>query len=233
MLEEKQSESKSIGVFAVGRIVCLISPRAADEQAALQRRREEEAEARRAAAKKASTTRIPERPAATSAAASSRADSSDTPPGPPRLNLAGSKPTWRERQTQKAAEGAPTPQAAPAAPPSEIATSETQLPKKTGYLPPALRGEGATRGRPDAQPSPAVRDESSGGEAPAKWRPSARRDDVGRDGSASRFAELRRNAPSGRDQSPADGVKPDGSSEGGLAKAAPGKYVPIHMRNRG
>ncbi|KAL8643021.1 MAG: hypothetical protein Q9228_000366 [Teloschistes exilis] len=209
--------------------------KAADEQAALQRRREEEAEARRAAAKKAGTTRIPERPAATPApaAASSRADSSDTPPGPPRLNLAGSKPTWRERQAQKAAEGAPTPQAAPAAPSSEIATSEMQLPKKTGYLPPAFRGEGAARGRSDAQPSPAAREESSGGEASAKWRPSVRRDDIGRDGSASRFAELRRNAPSGRDQSPADTAKPDGPNEGGLAKPASGKYVPVHLRNRG
>lgn len=129
------------------------------------------------------------------------------------------------------------PQAAPAAPPSDIAAAEAQLPKKTGYVPPALRSEGAARGRSDAQPPPAARDESSGGEAPAKWRPSVRRDDVGRDGSpgdkpSSRFAELRRGAGgAGIDQSPADGTKADGSAEG--AKPAPGKYVPVHMRNRG
>ena len=200
----------------------------------MQRRREEEAEARRAAAKKAGPARIPERGVQAPAPASVRADSSETPSGPPRLNLAGSKPTWRERQAQKAAEGAPQPQAAPAAPPTDIATSEVQLPKKTGYVPPALRGDSAARGRADAQPPSAARDESSGGEAPAKWRPSARRDDAGRDGSpadrpSSRFAELRRG--SGRDQSPADGVKPDGPTEG--AKPAPGKYVPVHMRNKG
>lgn len=210
----------------------LIVYRAAEEQAALQRRREEEAEARRAAAKKASAARIPERSAP--APAPIRTDSSETPSGPPRLNLAGNKPTWRERQAQKAAEGATPPQVAPAAPPSDIVTSEVQLPKKAGYVPPALRGEGAARGRTDAQPPSAARDESSGGEAPAKWRPTARRDDVGRDGSpadrpSSRFAELRRGT--GRDQSPADGVKPDGSMEG--TKPAPGKYVPVHMRNRG
>lgn len=213
-------------------IIC----RAADEQAALQRRREEEAEARRAAAKKAGTARIPERPSP--AAGPTRADSSDAPPsGPPRLSLAGNKPTWRERQAQKAAEGgagiAP-PQSTPAAPPSDIATSEAQLPRKTGYVPPALRAEGAARGRADAQPAPALRDDSSGGEAPARWRPSARRDESGRDDSpadrpSSRFAELRRGT--GRDESPADGPKPDGPGEG--TKPAPGKYVPVHMRNRG
>lgn len=166
-----------------------------------------------------------------------RADSSEPSAGPPRLNLAGNKPTWRERQAQKAAEGgaaATPPQATPAAPPSDIATPEAQLPKKTGYVPPALRGEGAARGRSDGQPPSAARDESSGGEAPAKWRPSARREDSGRDGSpadrpTSRFAELRR--PTGRDQSPADAVKPDGPGEG--TKPPPGKYVPVHMRNRG
>ncbi|KAI4247696.1 MAG: hypothetical protein L6R40_001282 [Gallowayella cf. fulva] len=211
--------------------------KADDEKAALQRRREEEAQARRAAAKQTGTARLPERPSP--AVGPVRADSSDAPStGPPRLTLAGNKPTWRERQAQKAAEGgansAPSSQAAPAAPPSDIATAEAQLPKKTGYVPPALRPEGAARGRPDAQPPSAVRDESSGGEAPAKWRPSARRDDAGRDGSpadrpSSRFAGLRRGT--GRDESPAEGPKPDGPSE--ATKPAPGKYVPMHMRNRG
>ncbi|KAL8944189.1 MAG: hypothetical protein Q9216_000613 [Gyalolechia sp. 2 TL-2023] len=208
--------------------------KAADEQAALQRRREEEAEARRAAAKKAGTARIPERAAPAPAPAPVRADSSEVPAGPPRLNLAGNKPTWRERQAQKSTEGAITPQAAQAAPHSDIATAEPQLPRKTGYVPPALRSEGATRGRSDAQPPPGSRDESSGGEAPAKWRPSARRDDVGRNASpadrpSSRLAEMRRGP--GRDQSPAEGTKADGSAEGG--KPAPGKYVPVHLRNRG
>lgn len=234
---KREAERKSVIldqhlVVHMTNIIC----RAADEQAALQRRREEEAEARRAAAKKAGTARIPERPSP--AAGPTRADSSDAPPsGPPRLSLAGNKPTWRERQAQKAAEGgagiAP-PQATPAAPPSDVATSEAQLPRKTGYVPPALRAEGAARGRADAQPASALRDDSSGGEAPARWRPSAQRDESGRDDSpadrpSSRFAELRRGT--GRDESPADGPKPDGPGEG--TKPAPGKYVPVHMRNRG
>ncbi len=151
--------------------------------------------------------------------------------GPPRLSLAGAKPTWRERQAQKAAEGGP-PQSTPAAPPSDLATSEAQLPRKTGYVPPALRADGSARGRAEAQPPAALREDSSGGEAPARWRPSTRRDEVGRDDSpadrpSSRFAELRR----GRDESPADGPKPNGPSEG--TRPAPGKYVPMHMRNRG
>ncbi|KAL9641120.1 MAG: hypothetical protein Q9204_000299 [Flavoplaca sp. TL-2023a] len=208
--------------------------KAADEQAALQRRREEEAEARRAAARKAGIARIPERPSP--AAGPTRADSSDAPSsGPPRLSLAGAKPTWRERQAQKAAEGGAggTPsQATPAVPPSDIATSEAQLPRTTGYVPPALRADGSARGRAEAQPASALREDSSGGEAPSRWRPSARRDEGGRgdspaDRPPSRFAELRR----GRDESPADGPKPNGPSE--ATRPAPGKYVPMHIRNRG
>lgn len=233
---KREEERKRVHLFCIKVVGILTSYRATEEAAARQRRREEEAVARREAAKKAGTARIPERPAPAPgpAPAPARADSSETPSAPPRLNLAGSKPTWRERQAQREADGVKAPQAGPAAPPSDIATSEAQLPKKTGYVPPALRGEGAARGRTDAQPPSAARDDSSGGEAPAKWRPSARRDDVGRDGSpadrpSSRFAELRRGT--GRDASPADGTKPDGASE--EKKPAPGKYVPMHMRNRG
>ena len=201
--------------------------REAAEQAARQQRREAEALARREAAKKSAAT-VPERTAQVSAPI--RADSSERPFGPPRLALAGNKPTWRDRMAQKGADtaGAAPTQAPSAAPPSDNATSEAQLPRKTGYVPPALRADGASRGRTDVQPPSAVRDESSGGETPAKWRPSARRDESGRDGSpaerpSSRFAELRR--------APADGQKPEAPAEG--SKPAPGKYVPMHMRNKG
>lgn len=200
-----------------------------DEKAAIQRKREEEAEAK-LAAKKAGV-RIPERPAAAAAPITSRTDSNERPSGPPRLALAGNKPTWREREAQRLAFGSPQP--APSAPPSDIATSEAQLPRKTGYVPPALRGEGAApRGRSDADSSTA-RDDSVGGEAPAKWRPSAERNRSGRagppaDGPAPRnMSALRR-----------DGVR-DETSTGSDSQAdaapkpAPGKYVPVHMRNRG
>ncbi|KAL8973168.1 MAG: hypothetical protein Q9183_000131 [Haloplaca sp. 2 TL-2023] len=213
----------------------------ADEQAAKQRQREEEAVARRAAAKKSGADRIPDRSAAPSAPTPTpaRADSSDAASGPPRLNLAGNKPSWRERQAQKAAEGGASnsPQAAPTALPSDMATAEAQAAKKTtGYVPPARRGETAARGRSDAQPPSGARDESSGGEAAARWRQSVRRDESGRDGSpadrpSSRFAELHRGT-SGREQSPADGAKQEGASDGMAAKPAPGKYVPMHLRNK-
>ena len=197
--------------------------------------------ARRAAAKKSGADRIPDRSAAPSAPTptSARADSSDAASGPPRLNLAGNKPSWRERQAQKAAEGGASnnPQAATAAPSPDMATADAQTAKKTtGYVPPARRGETAARGRPDAQPPSGARDESSGGEAAARWRQSVRRDESGRDGSpadrpSSRFAELRRGT-SGREQSPADGAKQEGASDGIAAKPAPGKYVPMHLRNK-
>ncbi|MCJ1336236.1 eukaryotic translation initiation factor 3 subunit A [Bachmanniomyces sp. S44760] len=184
-----------------------------DEKAAIQRKREEEAEAK-IAAKKAGT-RIPERPAAATADSSERP--SERSSGPPRIALAGNKPTWRERQAQKEAEAATgTTATPPAAPPSDIATSEAQLPKKTGYVPPALRGESADpRGRTEAPPPTNARDESSGGDGPARWRPSGARESSGRDGSPAdgpvpRFA-ARRGGPDGsnaRDQSPFDGAKP-------------------------
>lgn len=208
--------------------------RALDEGAAKQRKREEEVAAK-LEAKKAGA-RIPERgpPIHTDAV---RTDSSERPTGPPRLALAGNKPTWRERQAQKEAEatagGAPPP-----APPSDIATSEAQLPKKTGYVPPAKRGDPVPRGRTDGDPS-STRDESSGGDAPAKWRPSARNNDVGRDGSpadrpASRFADLRRkpDGPDGAAPSQRDGSVPARTDSPAEGRPAPGKYVPMHLRNK-
>ena len=176
-----------------------------DEKAAIQRKREEEAEAK-LAAKKAGV-RMPER-AAAAAPMSSRTDSNEPPAGPPRLSLAGNKPTWRDREAQRLAAGSPQ-----TAPSSDIATSEAQLPRKTGYVPPARRGETAVpRGRTVADSS-TTRDDSSGGEAPAKWR-------------------LQRNG-SGRDGSPADGLARSDSPADATPKAAPGKYVPVHLRKRG
>ncbi|KAI9873197.1 MAG: eukaryotic translation initiation factor 3 subunit A, partial [Pleopsidium flavum] len=187
------------------------------EHAAKQQQREEEALARRAANKE--SKRFPERPAPEHA---ERTESSERPTGPPRIALAGNKPTWREREAQKAAAGGG--QAPPAAPPSDIATAEAQLPKKTGYVPPALRAESAPRGRQnDTQASQAPRDESSADGA-AKWRPSGPRPPSGRDdspanGPAPRSipASLIPETQPARDQSPADG-------------AAPAKYVPRHLR---
>ncbi|KAF2275853.1 uncharacterized protein EI97DRAFT_399355 [Westerdykella ornata] len=100
-----------------------------DEIAARQRQREEEAEARRAAMK-ASGGFAAERaaPAPALAAEGER----------PRLNLAGAKPSWREREAaKKAAEAQGT------AAPGPAAEAQPEPPKRTGYVPPALRNRGA------------------------------------------------------------------------------------------
>ncbi|THZ06393.1 hypothetical protein D6C95_02427 [Aureobasidium pullulans] len=148
-----------------------------------QRQREEEAEARRAERKQA--------PAA-AAAAPSRWERSGapTPAEPaassgerPRLNLAGSKPTWREREAAKAAQGgvspapaSPAPQAEsaaapPAAPPADerVATAEAALPKRSGYVPPHMRGaSGAAPSSDSAPPVAAPRE---------RWAPRTPRGD--------------------------------------------------------
>ncbi|KAL9044737.1 MAG: hypothetical protein Q9214_002143 [Letrouitia sp. 1 TL-2023] len=195
-----------------------------DKQSAIQRQREEEAAAK-LAAKKQGTTRLPE-----------RTESSDRQTGPPRLALSGNKPSWREREAQKQAEsatsGTPT-QTTPVAPPPNAGTVEAQPSKKGGYVPPALRGDGTSRGRAEAQQSPGSRDQGSGGDAAAKWRPGGR-DDFGRDASASnqpssRFAELRRGPA--RDESPVDGANPTSSDS--PANGVKPKYVPVHLRNKG
>ena len=162
-----------------------------------------------------------------------RTDSNERPSGPPRLALAGNKPTWREREAQRLASGGA--QAPPAAPPSDIATTEAQLPRKTGYVPPALRGDtvGVTRGRPSADTS-TPRDD--GADTGAKWRPSVQRNGSGRDGSPAdglaprNMSALRRDGAGQGDQSPA---RTDSPVDGAPAKPAPGKYVPVHLRNRG
>lgn len=214
-----------------------------DEKAAIQRQKEEAAEAKIKAMR--SGARIPERPTPIRPVEPARTESSERPSGPPKLALAGSKPTWRDREAARkqaeAAAGGPP----PAAPPTDIATEEVQLPKKTGgYVPPARRpGDNAPRGRTDAAPSPAPREESSGAPPPAKWRPSGPRDGLGRDGSPAdrptpRFLDGLKGAP-GRDSSPAEGGRPVSSS--GTArtespaneKAAPAKYVPVHLRKKG
>lgn len=196
---------------------------------------------------KKNNARLPERTAPIPSESSERSS------GPPRLALAGNKPTWRERQAQKEAEGGSSgSHAPPPAPPSDIASADTHLPKKTGYVPPARRGD-APRGRTNAEPTSAPRDESSGGDTSAKWRP---RENSGRDGSPAdrlppRFTDSMRRRPENsglREQSPADGVglsklgvelQRDSSvsarseSPAGSAAPAPGKYIPVHLRNKG
>lgn len=224
-----------------------------DAKAEIQRKREEEAERKLAEKRRGLTSRVPDRTAPirptepVRAAEAVRTESNERPSGPPRLALAGSKPTWRERQAAKEAEGA-TSTPPPAAPQTDIATEEAALPKRTGYVPPARRGgDGAApRGRTDAAPS-AARDGStaSSAEPTAKWRPGAPRDGLGRDGSPAdgprpRFLDgLRPTGNRDRDGSPADrpvsssGTARTESPVDGKPAPTPGKYVPVHLRNKG
>ena len=214
-----------------------------DEKAAIQRQKEEAAEAKIKAMR--SGARLPERPTPLRPAEVSRTESSERPSGPPKLALAGSKPTWRDREAARKQAETTGASSQPGAPPKDNVTEEAQLPKRTGgYVPPARRpGDAAPRGRSDVAPSPASREDSLGAQSPAKWRPSGPRDGSGRDGSpadrpAPRFLDGLRGAP-GRDSSPAEGGRPVSSS--GIArtespaneKPAPGKYVPVHLRNKG
>ncbi|KAF2643189.1 hypothetical protein P280DRAFT_467254 [Massarina eburnea CBS 473.64] len=104
-----------------------------DEKAALQRQREEEAE-ERAAAKKSAPFAAPAAPAAPAAREAREPQAS----GPPRIALAGGKPSWRDREAAKAS-GQPLPEPTPAA----AASPEAEAPKRSGYVPPALRTRGA------------------------------------------------------------------------------------------
>ena len=219
-----------------------ILARELDEKAAIQRQKEEAAEAKIKAMR--SGARLPERPIPIRPSEPARTESSERPSGPPKLALAGNKPTWRDREAARKRAEAPgvTPETTP---PTDIAADEIQLPRKTGgYVPPARRpGDAAPRGRSDATPSPASREENYGAQPAAKWRPSGPRDGSVREGSPAdrptpRFLDGLRGAP-GRDSSPAEGGRPVSSS--GTArtespaneKPAPGKYVPVHLRNKG
>ena len=222
-----------------------------DERAALQRQREAEAEAKLQAKKAAmsSGTRIPDRSAPIRQPAPDRTDPSErpTPTGPPRLNLAGNKPSWREREEAKKVQQ-PSAIIPPAAPNSDMATEEAQLPKKTqGYVPPARRSAAdvapLSRGRPENTSTNRKRSGSRGG-SNVKWRPGIRQDDVAHehlpaDGASPRPLGGLRGLPSGRDASvdsarplSSDGIPRTQSPAESIPKPAPGKFVPPHLRNK-
>ena len=174
--------------------------REAAAQAAKQREREEEAEQRRAERKAGPQipTRSFQSPAPTDAAPEGR--------GAPRIALAGNKPTWREREAAKKAgielpeaNGAPEASSAPpAAPQAEErdAPAEAALPKRSGYVPPHLRGSSGATPPARASPEPS---------AAPRWQPSRPR---GGDGETDSPA-----APSGGSYRPP--LRTGDSSEGG------------------
>ncbi|KAK1088709.1 eukaryotic translation initiation factor 3 subunit A [Friedmanniomyces endolithicus] len=147
------------------------------ETARKQMEREDEAEKRRLERKQqaaAPPSRFPdrasERPSFAGRAPASE-DQSETR-GPPKLALAGNKPSWREREAMKQRGELPPDagtSAPPAAPPADerVTTEETAMPKRSGYLPPALRGKAP--GADSAPPPPEPTRERS-----EKWQPRAR-----------------------------------------------------------
>ncbi|KAK0623034.1 hypothetical protein B0T14DRAFT_476312 [Immersiella caudata] len=107
--------------------------------------------------------RVPER-----GAAMERTDSNDRPSGPPRLNLAGSKPSWRDREAAKGSSGGSMP------PPPE--RSGPPLRTASGRGIPMERGESG-RGERDGKDAPTETSKPSGGAG--KWVPSFKRREGG------------------------------------------------------
>ncbi|KAF2192615.1 hypothetical protein K469DRAFT_717184 [Zopfia rhizophila CBS 207.26] len=167
-----------------------------DEIAARQRQREEEAEARRAAKKGGLA---PERPVSR--------DTDQAPPaigsgGPPRLNLSGGKPSWRDREATRSSSQTPS------APDTDAAPA----PKKAGYVPPALRE------RTDGSPAP-----SAGG-----WRA---REGSGR-GSEGRNESPATGAGRYEPPSARGGFRDIGDKGRAQSPAAGGGYMPPHLRRQ-
>lgn len=132
------------------------------EKARLQRQREDEAEARRAAKKTAPFSRDAPVRDAPVRDVPAREQPSPAAGGPPRLALAGNKPTWREREAMKAAgQLPPTETAAPAPVSAAPAPAAEEAPRRSGYVPPHLRGgdapaAGGWRGREGSGRGPEV-----------------------------------------------------------------------------
>lgn len=217
--------------------------------------------------------RIPDRTAApVRTFEPTRSDSSDRAGGPPRLALAGNKPTWRERQAQKEAEATAggggattnnqTSEPPPTVPSTDVGTTEAVLPKHTGYVPPGRRaaegaaGAGApppSRGRSGVEGS-TTRDDSVGGSGAEKpsgrWMSRSQQQQQGRDGSPAvsgggadglgprNLSGLRREGTGGLNRDQSTDSRATGTTGGGgeevvpVRKPAPGKYVPVHLRNK-
>jgi translation initiation factor 3 subunit A len=172
-----------------------------EEKAAIQRQREEEALARRAAMKGGLA---PERTRSREPAAEPTAPALGAG-GPPRLPILGNKPSWREREAARSSSQTPS-----AAPEAEAAAP---APKRTGYVPPALRSRGD-----DGSPAPAA----------AAWR--------GREGSG-RGIEGRTESPAtggSRYEPPTarGGFRDIGEKGRTQSPATGGGYVPPARRGR-
>ncbi|TEA21148.1 Eukaryotic translation initiation factor 3 subunit A [Colletotrichum sidae] len=194
------------------------------EKAALQERRAEEALARRKAEReqqqRAPPARIPERGTAEPSSG-----------GPPRLALAGNKPSWRDKEAAKATAGTsgPADSAPPArGPPAERAERADSGDRPSAGAPPRLALSGnkpswrereaakaAAGGASDSSssaPPPSRTASASGGGAPLN-RGGSGRNENGRPGPER----------TGSPAQPVEPLKPSGAA---------GKWVPRHLRDK-
>lgn len=143
-----------------------------EEAARRQMEREEEAERRRLERKQGTAAAAPvrsfERPI------DRQPEAAAAPSERPRLNLtgAGGKPSWREREAAKLrGEVPPGDSATPAAP----APAATEEPKRSGYVPPALRKAQEGGSTPPPPAGGASRPPGAGGASGGAYRPPGRR----------------------------------------------------------
>ncbi|KAK4167592.1 putative eukaryotic translation initiation factor 3 [Cladorrhinum sp. PSN259] len=190
----------------------------AREAQARQQQREEEAMARRRAERAAAAAvpvrrETPPEPVAVAVAVAG---------GPPRLALAGNKPSWRDREAARAASGgAPAEAADPpsrATPPPVERTESNDRPPAAAGAPPRLALAGNKSSWRDREAAKAV---SSGG-APVAERPAP----AGRVGSGRDVPIERTSSGRGEPAAPKEGATPEPLKPSG----APGKYVPKFRR---
>jgi translation initiation factor 3 subunit A len=215
--------------------------KALDEKARLQREREEAAEAKIAARKAGGfRSEVPDRTFSRGAPAAAEPEGR----GPPRLNLAGGKPSWRDRMAAKdAGEGAP---AAPAAQPAPVAAPTATPPaaeappsQRSGYVPPHLRGAGG------AAPGGGWRErEAAARDAPARDAPA--RAESGSPAAGGRYEAPRRGfggeerkaspatggrwEPPARRGAPTDAREPESRPPPAAGASSDGKYRPGAFR---
>jgi translation initiation factor 3 subunit A len=201
----------------------------AKEIAALQLQREEEAMARRKAEKAAGAAAPIRRDIPVAAAESA---------GPPRLPLAGTKPSWRDRERQKAAGGATTPEPAAAALPVRSGPAAAAAP-----VPPFRSGTPMERTDSNERPSGPPRIALAGNKPSWRERQAAKEasgggfSDSGRDTPPAPRAVSGRGIPMDRGEGSARGengrtASPAPAPEPLKASGAPGKYVPKWKREQ-
>ncbi|EMD65385.1 hypothetical protein COCSADRAFT_114081 [Bipolaris sorokiniana ND90Pr] len=198
------------------------------EKARLQAQREEEAMAKRRAAAGAG---------AGSGRTFSREPAPDTPSssGPPKIQLPGGKPSWREREAMKAAGQAPPAASTSPAPAATSPVPEAEAPKRGGYVPPAMRQGGAPGGGWREREASGSGSGGGSGNAGGSGRFEASRGgDRWGDRKASPATTGGYVPPGARRDAPAR--EGEGERESRPAAQAPaastGKYVPRHLRDR-